>query len=132
MKKPFKAFTLLVECRTQLFDRLESVGLIQTIDPKNINVNSKFYRPYVHYSYRPGGVGNITEHCINLKHKIQDLIHQKVITLETVNPNLNSNPMSSLGGVTINMVEFEEDTNVEKVIILANLEMIGKVVRPQK
>ena len=63
-----------------------------------------------------------------MKHKIQDLIDQNVVTLETATPNVNTNPMPNLGGVTINMVEVEEDLNVKKVIISANLEKLEKVV----
>uniref|UniRef100_M1BQB8 Gag-pro n=1 Tax=Solanum tuberosum TaxID=4113 RepID=M1BQB8_SOLTU len=127
-KRPSRVFTPLVESRTQLFGRLKSAGLIQTIDPKNINVNSKLYRPDLHCAYHSVGAGHITEDCINLKHKIQDLIDQKVVTLQTVTPNINSNPVPNHGGVTINMVEVEEDLNVKKVIILANLEKLEKVV----
>ncbi|KAK4730295.1 hypothetical protein R3W88_023283 [Solanum pinnatisectum] len=79
--KPSRVFTPLVESRTQLFEKLKSADLIQTIDPKNINVNSKLYRPDLHCAYHSGGAGHITEDCINLKHKIQDLIDQKVVML---------------------------------------------------
>ncbi|XP_015170631.1 uncharacterized protein [Solanum tuberosum] len=127
-KKPSRVFTPLVESRTQLFERLKSAGLIQTIDLKNINVNSKLYRPDLHCAYHSGGAGHITEDCINLKHKIQDLIDQKVATLQTATPSVNSNPMPNHGGVTINMVKVEEDLNVNKVIISANLEKLEKVV----
>ncbi|XP_015166046.1 uncharacterized protein [Solanum tuberosum] len=114
-KKSSRVFTSLVESRTQLFERLKSADLIQTIDPKNINVNFKLYRPDLHCAYHSRGAGHITEDCINLKHKIQDLIDQKVITLQTATPNVNSKPMSNQGGVTLNMVEVEEDLNVKKV-----------------
>ncbi|XP_015160984.1 pollen-specific leucine-rich repeat extensin-like protein 1 [Solanum tuberosum] len=74
------------------------------------------------------GAGHITEECINLKHKIQGLIDQKAVTLQTVTPNVNSNPMPKHRGLTINMVEVEEDLNVKKVTISANLEKLEKVV----
>lgn len=118
----------MVESRTQLFERLKSAGLIQTIDPKIINVNSKFYRSDLHSAYHSGGAGHNTEDCINLKHKIQDLIDQKVITLHTVTPNVNSNLMPNHGGVTSNVIKVEEDLYVEKVIISDNLEKLEKVV----
>lgn len=117
----------MVESRTQLFERLKSAGLIQIIDPKNINVNSKLYRPDLHCAYHSGGVGHITEDCINLKHKIQDLIDEKIVTFQTTTLNVNSNPMPHHGGVTINMVEVKEDLNVKKVIISANLEKLEKL-----
>lgn len=62
-----------------------------------------------------------------MKHKIQDLIDQKVVTLQTTTPNANSNPTPSHEGVTINVIEVEEDLYVEKVIISANLEKLEKV-----
>ena len=56
------------------------------------------------------------------------MIDQKVDTLQTATPNVNGNPMQNHGGVTINMIEVEEDLNVEKVIISADLENLEKVV----
>ncbi|XP_049405306.1 uncharacterized protein LOC125868788 [Solanum stenotomum] len=126
-KKPSRVFTPLVESRTQLFERLKSAGLIQTIDPNNINVNSKLYRSDLHCAYHSGGAGHITENYINLKHKIQDLIDQKVVTLQTATPNVDSNPMPNHGGVTINMVEVEEDLNVKKVLSQLTLKSLRKL-----
>ncbi|XP_055802993.1 uncharacterized protein LOC129872127 [Solanum dulcamara] len=107
--KSSRVFTPLIENRTQLFERLKVAGMIQTIDPENINVNSKLYRPDLYYAYHSGGAGHITEDCINLKHKFQDLINQKVVTLQTAGPNVNNNPLSNHGGVTINMIEVGKD-----------------------
>lgn len=102
--------------------------MIQIIDPENINVNSKLYRPDHYCAYHSRGAGHTTENCINLKHRIQDLIDQKVITLQTAAPNVNCNPLSNHEGVTINMIEVEEDWYVDKVIIPVNHDGLGKVV----
>lgn len=63
----------------------------------------------LHYAYHLGGVGYTTEDCINLKHKIQDFIDQKVVTLQTIMPNVNTDSLSNHGDFTINMVGVKEN-----------------------
>ncbi|KAK4722188.1 hypothetical protein R3W88_012421 [Solanum pinnatisectum] len=116
-KKPAKIFTPLVESRTKLFERLNAVGYIHPVGPKSVDTNSKFYKPDQRCAYHSNNVGHDTEDCINLKHKIQDLIDQKVVSLQTVEPNVNSNPLPNHGGVTINMIETDEDWCMTKAIV---------------
>uniref|UniRef100_M1DVI2 Gag/pol polyprotein n=1 Tax=Solanum tuberosum TaxID=4113 RepID=M1DVI2_SOLTU len=86
------------------------------VGPKPINIGSKFYRPDQRCTYHSNGVGLDTKDCINLKHNIQDLIDQKVVSLRTVAPNVNNNPLPNHGYVTINMIETDDDWCVTKAI----------------
>ncbi|KAK4738129.1 hypothetical protein R3W88_001826 [Solanum pinnatisectum] len=116
-KKPARIFTPLIESRTKLFDRLNTADYIHPVGPKPVDTSSKFYRPEQRCAYHSNSVGHDTEDCINLKHKIQDLIDQKVVSLQTVEPNVNSNPLPNHGGVTINMIETDDDGFVAKAIV---------------
>uniref|UniRef100_M1BA63 Uncharacterized protein n=2 Tax=Solanum tuberosum TaxID=4113 RepID=M1BA63_SOLTU len=107
---------------------MKTAGLIQTIDPKNVKVNSRHYRADLHCAYHLGGIRHTTEDCINLKHKIQHLIDQKVVTLQTVAPNANSDSLPNSEGLTINMIEVEEDWCVDKSIIPTNPDNLEKIV----
>lgn len=82
----------------------------------------------LHCAYHSGGAEHIIEDCINLKHKMQDLLYQKVVTLHTSIRNVNSNLMSSHRLMIINVVKVKEDCSVEKVIISTNLEKLNKFV----
>lgn len=84
-------------------------GYIHQVGPKSVDTSSKFYRPNQKCSNHSNNIGYDTEECINLKHKIQDLIDQKVVSLQTVSPNVNNNPFPNNGGVTINMIEADDD-----------------------
>ncbi|KAK4731886.1 hypothetical protein R3W88_024874 [Solanum pinnatisectum] len=108
-KKPARIFTPLVESRTKLLERLNAAGYIHPVGPKPVDTSSKFYRPDQRCAYHSNNIGHDTEDCINLKHKIQDLIDQKVVSLQTVAPNVNSNPLPNHRGVTINMIETDDD-----------------------
>ncbi|KAK4718414.1 hypothetical protein R3W88_016752 [Solanum pinnatisectum] len=110
-------FTPLVESRAKLFERLTAAGYIHPVGPKPVDTSSRFYRPDQRCAYHSNSVGHDTEDCINLKHKIQDLIDQKVVSLQTVAPNVNSNPLPNHGGVTINMIETDDDWCVTKAIV---------------
>lgn len=118
----------MVETRTQLFERLKLSGLIHTIDPKNVNFNSKHYRADLHCAYHLVGVVHTTEDCIILKNKIQDLIDIKVVTLHTVIPNANTYSLPNHVEFTINMVEVEENWCVDKTVISTNPDNLEKVL----
>ncbi|KAK4730384.1 hypothetical protein R3W88_023372 [Solanum pinnatisectum] len=80
-KKPARIFTPFVESRTKLFEQLNAAGYIHPMGPKPVDTSSKFYRPDQRCAYHSNNVGHDTEDCTNLKHKIQDLIDQKVVSL---------------------------------------------------
>nr|XP_025884692.1 uncharacterized protein LOC104646013 [Solanum lycopersicum] len=108
-KRPSRKFTALAESRTKLFERLVADGYIHPVGPKPVDVNSKFYRPDQRCAYHSNSVGHDTEDCINLKHKIQDLIDQEVVSLQPAAPSVNTNPLPNHGGGNINMIETDED-----------------------
>ncbi|KAK4714504.1 hypothetical protein R3W88_020411 [Solanum pinnatisectum] len=116
-KKLARTFTPLIESQTKLFELLTEVGYIHPVGPKSIDTSSKFYRPDQRCAYHSNSVGHDTEDYINLKHKIQDLIDKKVVSLQTVTPDVNSNPLPNHGGITINMIETDDDWCVTKVIV---------------
>ena len=76
---------------------------------KPVDVNSKFYKPEQRCAYHSNSVGHDTEDYINLKHKIQDLINQEVVSLHPAAPNANTNPLPNHGGGNINMIETDKD-----------------------
>ncbi|XP_047268166.1 uncharacterized protein LOC124898569 [Capsicum annuum] len=108
-KKPPRNFTPLAESHTQLFERWKNVGHLQTIQLNPVNPNSRFDHPDQNCVYHSGAAGHNTEDYINLKYKIQDLIDQKVITLQSPMPTINSNSLANHGGPTVNMIEIEEE-----------------------
>ena len=81
-----------------------------------MDINSKFYRPDQRCAYHSNSVGHDTEDCINLKHKIQDLIDQEVVSLQPAVPNVNTNPLPNHGGDNLNMIETDEDGCGTKMI----------------
>ncbi|KAF3647603.1 putative S-adenosylmethionine-dependent methyltransferase-like [Capsicum annuum] len=121
-KKPPRKFTSLAESRTQLFRRLIKAGYLQPILTKPTNLNSRFFHADQNCSYHSGASGHSTKDCINLKHKIQDLIDQKVIILQSPTPNVNSNPLPNHGGPTVNVIEIEGEWASSKAITKVNLE----------
>ncbi|KAK4733568.1 hypothetical protein R3W88_007829 [Solanum pinnatisectum] len=127
-KKPVRIFTPLVESRTKLFKRLNPAGYIHSVGPKQVDTSSRFYRLDQRCAYHSNSIGHDTEDCINLKHKIQDLIDQKVVSLQTVEPNVNSNPLPNHGGITINMIETDDDWCVTKTIVSIAPDNLERVV----
>ena len=67
-------------------------------------------------------MGHSTEDCIYLKHRIQDLIDQKVITLQASTLNVNSNLLPNHGGPTVKMIEIKGEWTSRKAVTKVNLE----------
>ncbi|XP_069154645.1 uncharacterized protein [Solanum lycopersicum] len=115
-QRPSRNFTALAESRTKLYERQAAAGYIHPVGPKPVDVNSKFYKPDQRYAYNSNSVGHDTEDSINLKHKIQDLIDQKVVSLQPAAPNINTNPLPNHGGGNVDMIETDEDWSVMNMI----------------
>ncbi|XP_060216517.1 pollen-specific leucine-rich repeat extensin-like protein 2 [Lycium barbarum] len=108
-RKPVREFTKVLELRARLFERLLSAGLIQKVPPKPAQLGNKFYRTDQTCAYHSGGNEHSIKDCINLKHKIQDLIGEREITLETAAPNVNTSPLPNHGNNRVHMIERDED-----------------------
>lgn len=102
--------------------------MIQHVDHKFVNTISKFYKVDQHYSYHSEGAGHSTKDCINLKHKIQNLIDQKFITLQIAPPNINNNPLPNHRGANMHMIENEEDWKASEALVKINLEALEQAV----
>ncbi|KAK4734356.1 hypothetical protein R3W88_008617 [Solanum pinnatisectum] len=129
-KTSARIFTPLIESRTKLFERLTAAGYIHPVGPKPIDTSSKFYRPDQRCAYLSNGVGHDTEDCINLKHKIQDLIDQKVVSLQTVAPNVNSNPLSNHRGAIVLIALDDSERAVASLSIREKKEFV--IMTPEK
>ena len=81
-----------------------------------MDVNLIFYRPDQRCAYHCNSVGNDTEDSINLKHKIQDLIDQEVVSLQPAAPNVKTNQLPNHGGGNVNMIETNDDWCGTKII----------------
>ncbi|XP_055806992.1 uncharacterized protein LOC129875775 [Solanum dulcamara] len=119
--RPARIFTPLVESRTKLFERLRDAGIIHPIAPKSADTSSRFFRADQICAYHSNSVGHDTETCVNLRHKIQDLIDREVVTLQTATPNINNNPLPNHEGVNINVIEVGKDWNADSPVKSDNL-----------
>ncbi|XP_060210541.1 uncharacterized protein LOC132637477 [Lycium barbarum] len=104
-----REFTTLLDPRARLLERLLTIGLVQKAPPKLEQPGSRFYKADQICAYHSGGAGHSTEDCINLKHKIQDLIEKREIVMETATPNVNTNPLLNHENGGVHMIERDED-----------------------
>ena len=81
-----------------------------------MDVNSKYYKPDHRCAYHSNCVGHDLEDCINLKHKIQDLIDQEVVCHQPAAPNVNVNMLPNHRCNNVNMIEIDEDWCGTKMI----------------
>lgn len=91
-------------------------GYIHSVGPKSVDTSSKLYTPDQMCEYHSNSFGHDTEDCINLKHKIQDLIDQDVVSLQIDTHIVNTNPLLNHGGININMIDTDDDWCITKTI----------------
>ena len=96
--------------------------------PKLVDVNSNFYRLDQRCAYHSDIVGHDTEDCINLKHKIQDLIDKEMVSLQPAAHNFNTNPLSNHRRGNIDMIETYDEWCMVKVITPVVHDDLEKVV----
>ena len=82
---------------SEVLEKLQAKGLLKPLDPKPIPHPMHIsYNPHAHCKYHQGG-GHTTDKCYNLRHAIQNLIDEKVIT-----------PPSSTGQSDFALVQFHK------------------------
>ncbi|KAF3632915.1 hypothetical protein FXO38_14222 [Capsicum annuum] len=77
---------------TKPFERLKDAKLLHPVEAKPVNTSANWYDPNKRCTYHSRVVGHDIEKYITLKYKIQDLIDNKVITLEDAPANVKNNP----------------------------------------
>ncbi|KAK7849525.1 hypothetical protein CFP56_002763 [Quercus suber] len=65
---------------SEALGKLQAKGLLKPLDPKPItHPMPRGYNYNAHYKYHPGK-GHTNDECYNLRHAIQNLIDEQVIT----------------------------------------------------
>ncbi|XP_060170681.1 uncharacterized protein LOC132601617 [Lycium barbarum] len=112
LSMPGRSFTELVKIGEAIEDGLQSWNIASVLNKTSGQATTGIFRK----KKKDVARGNVhsTEDCINLKHKIQDLIDKKEITLETATPNVNTNPLPNHGNNGVHMIERDEDWDFAK------------------
>ncbi|WMV13857.1 hypothetical protein MTR67_007242 [Solanum verrucosum] len=72
-------------------------------------------------AYHSGVKEHSTDRCYALKHKVEDLIEMKEITVKQPTPNVNNNPLPNHNGASMNMIGVDEgDNDPTKFIVLVD------------
>ena len=78
--KPQRNFSELYMTLSEALEKLQAKGVLKPLDSKPIpNPMPRSYNPNAHCKYRQGG-GHTIDKCFHLRHDIQELIDQQVIT----------------------------------------------------
>ncbi|XP_059277572.1 uncharacterized protein LOC132031625 [Lycium ferocissimum] len=123
-----RAFTPLPESRTSLFAKLRDAGRMNVVPPKPANPTDRWYRPDFTCAYHSNQVGHATEYCINLRHKLQDMIDNHELILEPTPPNVDTNPLPKHGGNQIHMIERGDEWEESPAIIRPDIEGLESTV----
>ncbi|XP_059314844.1 uncharacterized protein LOC132065452 [Lycium ferocissimum] len=127
-KKPMRVFTPLPESRASLFAKLRDAGRMNVVPPKPANPKDRWYRTDFTCAYHSNQVGHTTEYCINLRHKLQDMIDNHELILEPTPPNVDTNPLPKHGGNQIHMIERGDEWEESLVIIRPDIEGLESTV----
>ena len=79
-RRPPRQLTPLNFPRYVIFGKLVKEGILKPLPPTSpLTQPDPSYRADLYCEYHQGNVGHITNYCLKLKHKIQDLIYNKTI-----------------------------------------------------
>ncbi|XP_060170656.1 uncharacterized protein LOC132601591 [Lycium barbarum] len=127
-RKPMRAFTPLSESRTSLFAKLRDAGRVNVVPPKPANPTDQWYRPDLTCAYHSNQAGHPTEYCINLRHKLQDMIKNRELILEPTPSNVDTNLLPKHGGNQIHIIERGDEWEESPTIIRPNVEGLESTV----
>ncbi|GKU89512.1 hypothetical protein SLEP1_g3641 [Rubroshorea leprosula] len=107
-----RQFTRLPIPYSEVLKQLLGVGLMKTVQAAPIRPPyPDWYDQQVRCEYH-NVVGHDTKYCTTLKHRVQDLIDEGKLQLDTKEtkgaPNITQNPLPPHGAPTMNMVAFDE------------------------
>ena len=92
-----------------------------------MDTSSNLYRLDQRCAYHSNIVEHDIEDYINLKHKIQDLIVKKMVSLQTA-PQCQHQSFADHGGININMIETDDEWCMTKVITPIIHDELEKVI----
>ncbi|WMV49683.1 hypothetical protein MTR67_043068, partial [Solanum verrucosum] len=115
---PSRNFTPLGEPLSVVFERLQASGLLYPMEGRIPDPLPRSFDPSKTCAYHSGVKGHSTDHCYALKHKVEDLIEMKQITVKQPTPNVNNNPLPNHNGASVNMIGvYEGDDDPTKFIV---------------
>lgn len=86
-RRPRRQFTLLPVLLSRLLITLQKRGLVTKELPcQNLDYHP-WYNPLKSCEYHMGEVGHLTDACLPLKHKVQNLLDRGALTLQSLSPS---------------------------------------------
>ncbi|XP_059288162.1 uncharacterized protein LOC132041467 [Lycium ferocissimum] len=101
---------------------------MNVVPPKPANPKDRWYMPDFICAYHSNQVGHTTEYCINLRHKLQDMIDNHELILEPTPLNMDTNPLPKHGGNQIHMIERGDEWEESPAIICPDIEGLESTV----
>ncbi|RDY07339.1 hypothetical protein CR513_08569, partial [Mucuna pruriens] len=70
---------------------------------------ARSYDPNARCDYHGGAIGHATERCWSLKHKVQNLLDDRLLGFKDKGPNVHSNPLPTHGATTFNTISHMDE-----------------------
>ncbi|KAH0647850.1 hypothetical protein KY285_033098 [Solanum tuberosum] len=119
-QRPLNNFTPIGESYTSVFEKLNSLNMIEPIPQNYMDPHAKCFNPTIRCAYHSDAPGHNIEDCRNLRRKVEEMIQTKTILVQNDDPpNVTKNPLPAHSGVHfIEMIcdDKEYDNSKEKTI----------------
>ncbi|KAG5591605.1 hypothetical protein H5410_042119 [Solanum commersonii] len=87
-----------------VFERLQASGLLYLVEGRIPDRLPRSFDPSKTCAYHSGVKGHSTNCCYALKHRVEDFIEMKQITVRQSTPNVNNNPLPNHNSASVNMI----------------------------